>query len=270
MRKISGAIAAIAMLGLSAPAAAGEIWLNGWSSYSSAGSGDLYFTDGTVNVRVSAWSIAPNNVIRQASLGMWEYGLGVQHSSWNPSGPANYGADGHHTVDNSGWTDFLVFQFDQAVELENGFFWSDWDGLHDTDATIGYGDFASPYNQALNLNNQNISALSGFSQYLSLDNSGDETQCNRGRCTDVLDSSYRNINPEGNVGNFWLVGAAFTNPDKHVDGFKLKKLTYDIPTPPPPAVPEPGTWLMMILGFGLIGGFMRRRKAEDGRLALTA
>lgn len=33
-------------------------------------------------------------------------------------------------------------------------------------------------------------------------------------------------------------------------------------TPPPPTVvpvPEPGTWAMMILGFGMIGGMMRRR-----------
>ncbi|MEL6875314.1 MAG: PEPxxWA-CTERM sorting domain-containing protein, partial [Pseudomonadota bacterium] len=27
-------------------------------------------------------------------------------------------------------------------------------------------------------------------------------------------------------------------------------------------VPEPGTWAMMILGFGLVGGAMRRRKAS--------
>ena len=33
------------------------------------------------------------------------------------------------------------------------------------------------------------------------------------------------------------------------------------------AVPEPGTWAMMLLGFGLIGGLMRRRRAE--RLALA-
>jgi hypothetical protein len=30
------------------------------------------------------------------------------------------------------------------------------------------------------------------------------------------------------------------------------------------AVPEPATWAMMILGFGLIGGMMRRRKPECG------
>jgi PEP-CTERM motif len=27
------------------------------------------------------------------------------------------------------------------------------------------------------------------------------------------------------------------------------------------AIPEPATWAMMILGFGMIGGAMRRRRA---------
>jgi len=31
--------------------------------------------------------------------------------------------------------------------------------------------------------------------------------------------------------------------------------------PPPPTVPEPASWAMMVGGFGLIGGAMRRRKA---------
>lgn len=31
------------------------------------------------------------------------------------------------------------------------------------------------------------------------------------------------------------------------------------PTPPVSAVPEPATWLMMILGFGFVGATMRRR-----------
>ena len=34
------------------------------------------------------------------------------------------------------------------------------------------------------------------------------------------------------------------------------------PTPPttPPAVPEPGTWATMLMGFGLVGWMMRRRR----------
>jgi choice-of-anchor A domain-containing protein len=31
---------------------------------------------------------------------------------------------------------------------------------------------------------------------------------------------------------------------------------------PPPAVPEPATWMMMIAGFGLIGGLMRRKTRQ--------
>jgi hypothetical protein len=42
------------------------------------------------------------------------------------------------------------------------------------------------------------------------------------------------------------------------------------PPPPPPtptpfsAVPEPGTWAMMLLGFGMIGLTLRRRRAAEG------
>lgn len=36
-------------------------------------------------------------------------------------------------------------------------------------------------------------------------------------------------------------------------------------TPPAPAVPEPGTWLMMIVGFGMLGMALRRRSARLSR-----
>jgi hypothetical protein len=44
-------------------------------------------------------------------------------------------------------------------------------------------------------------------------------------------------------------------------------VTYDytsdaVPADPDPAVPEPATWGMMILGFGSIGGVMRRRRTS--------
>lgn len=34
---------------------------------------------------------------------------------------------------------------------------------------------------------------------------------------------------------------------------------------PPPGVPEPGTWTMMILGFGMVGGLLRRRQRQKVR-----
>nr|WP_084192404.1 PEPxxWA-CTERM sorting domain-containing protein [Parasphingorhabdus marina] len=36
-----------------------------------------------------------------------------------------------------------------------------------------------------------------------------------------------------------------------------------------PAVPEPATWAMMIGGFGLVGGAMRRRKKLTAQPALA-
>ncbi|GAA3893174.1 hypothetical protein GCM10022276_10460 [Sphingomonas limnosediminicola] len=41
-------------------------------------------------------------------------------------------------------------------------------------------------------------------------------------------------------------------------------------SPPPPAVPEPATWAMMLLGFGAVGFSMRRGRHTSGALTQTA
>ena len=38
----------------------------------------------------------------------------------------------------------------------------------------------------------------------------------------------------------------------------------------PPAVSEPATWAMMLVGFGTVGFGMRRRNARTGALRLQA
>ena len=44
-------------------------------------------------------------------------------------------------------------------------------------------------------------------------------------------------------------------------GANADSLTINIGTAiPPGAVPEPSTWAMLILGFGAVGGALRRRK----------
>ncbi|MEO6256998.1 MAG: PEPxxWA-CTERM sorting domain-containing protein, partial [Sphingomicrobium sp.] len=37
------------------------------------------------------------------------------------------------------------------------------------------------------------------------------------------------------------------------------------PPPPGPAVPEPATWLMLTIGFGALGGVLRRRRKVEAR-----
>lgn len=73
-------------------------------------------------------------------------------------------------------------------------------------------------------------------------------------------------NAAATIGNFIEGTAVFAsltaNGEIHTPGFG----GYDFPPPPEiPGVPEPATWAMMIMGFGVAGSLLRRR-----RVALAA
>jgi PEP-CTERM motif len=54
------------------------------------------------------------------------------------------------------------------------------------------------------------------------------------------------------------------------DALSLVVAQFDLPVgaaPPPPSVPEPATWAMMVGGFALVGGAMRRRQRTTISLA---
>ncbi|QNP44517.1 PEP-CTERM sorting domain-containing protein [Sphingomonas daechungensis] len=71
----------------------------------------------------------------------------------------------------------------------------------------------------------------------------------------IMGSGYStSFNSTGFFGNAWLIGAANPNPDRNDDGFKLSSIVVN----PTPAVPEPATWAMMLIGFGAVGFSMRR------------
>ncbi|WP_375289280.1 PEPxxWA-CTERM sorting domain-containing protein [Qipengyuania sp.] len=54
----------------------------------------------------------------------------------------------------------------------------------------------------------------------------------------------------------------FGTNDEEADGFSLRSLSVA-------AVPEPSTWAMLILGFGLVGGAMRRKAAPAIKAAVA-
>ncbi|WP_379551282.1 PEPxxWA-CTERM sorting domain-containing protein [Erythrobacter sp. W53] len=79
----------------------------------------------------------------------------------------------------------------------------------------------------------------------------------------IIGAHFGNVaGPAGNVTVFWLFDFGTTGASSvalnNAMGFSNSVL-YTTGTN---AVPEPGTWLMMILGFGLIGGAMRGRKTK--------
>ncbi len=234
------------------PAQAATVLFNFGSSTGQANFGALSGTDAngrtytatsgatTVKVRASGWSYN-GTILQDSFLGAFGGGLGVT------SGDDNAGADNKHTVDNQTRRDFILLQFDQKVSLTSAVFNAfkiTGQSTADNDATIGYGTTAAPWNTQPGLNNQNISALNALiapsHQYAS-NGSGS--------------SAVRLINTSNFVGNIWLISASAANPDNFIDSFKLNTLTVNSVN----SVPEPATWGMMILGFGLVGAAVRKR-----------
>ncbi len=192
---------------------------------------------GTYNVRVTGWSlekIGGTTFVRDSKLMVYGGGLGVL------SGDDGNGDQNRHTIDNDTRKDFILLQFDRRVKLTSATFntYSVKGGTRDSDAILKYGDTALPWNGAFNLNNQTLATLNGLfgGTYSSL--------------TTSTGNSTRNINPTRFSGDIWLIGSDWTNTDGRIDGFKLTNLA---------VIPEPGTWAMMIGGFGLVGAAVRRR-----------
>jgi len=76
---------------------------------------------------------------------------------------------------------------------------------------------------------------------------------------------------ENNVGNatgFFLFHFDQSTPffTTDIPGLSNAVLYVNGTPPPPPAVPEPATWAMMLLGFGAAGTALRRSRRRDGKL----
>lgn len=78
---------------------------------------------------------------------------------------------------------------------------------------------------------------------------------------------------QNNVSVFWLIDFGTTggkltlaNPQGWSNAILYKTGT----PPPPPSVPEPATWAMMLLGFGAAGIAIRRSRRQDAKLLQIA
>jgi hypothetical protein len=190
-------------------------------------------------VRATGWSLetTPTGVfVRNSKLVVYSGGLGII------SGDDQGGTSNQHTIDNSKRKDFVLFQFDSRVKLLHATFntYSVLGATKDSDATLRYGDTDIPWNASLPLDDQPKSVLDAMfaGEFTSYGPSG---------------SNSRDINQDGHWGDLWLIGADFNNTStKVIDGFKITNLG---------VVPEPATWTMLIVGFGLMGAALRRSRA---------
>ena len=192
---------------------------------------------GALQLKVTGYqSNQSNNNITTAYVGAYSPGLGV-------TGVGDFNGDyNYHQIDNAGgYTDFLLLQFSAPVALSS---------LNLNSFTLGSAsakdnDFAfyaasipeAAWNSTLPLTNyQTVPSL-----WTTIAGNGSNGSISTG--STVLSREF-------------LVGAAFNSGNN--DGFKIASITVA------PAVPEPATWAMMIVGFGAVGFALRsaRRQAD--------
>ena len=229
---------------LTASTASAETWFD---FRNTSNSGQLLtsksFTSGGITVVATAYyqstpTGAPTQVTGSNStgLGWWDKGLGVS----NPNDSGN----NYHTIDNVGSYDFILLTFSQPVQLLTGYL-APFDVTDDNTTNYDADTHVSfTYNPALN-------SIASPTVWANLLLHGTEVAT---PTNNLANNSYYsiNFNPGMNTGNQWLIGASQLTTDRD-DGFKLAALSVQLP------VPEPATWAMMMTGFGIVGGGLRRR-----------
>lgn len=203
----------------------------------------------TLNVKVTAVQLFDGQFRLAQELPIASYG---GHNVLGAISPNDQGGQQNfHQVDNVDGVDFLVFQFDKAVTLDKisreGVAAGSGRPATRSNVSLGFGN-ADPNSldlaSLLGIVNGGLTTIEGPVAEGTLPTGGDKT---------TFDTDTFSI---GGAGNLWLVGADYDTAVR--SGFKLATLgvAYD---PTVPSVPEPAVWAMLMLGFGLVGGAMRRR-----------
>ncbi|SFP47274.1 PEPxxWA-CTERM sorting domain-containing protein [Sphingomonas rubra] len=251
MRKLFRIGLAVTTMAAALPAQAATFVFNtvnsGRSSGSDIGNSFTYATranDGSVvNMKVTGWSVATDYSVMPGTVHSWNAdGLGIYQQGEKDAGNL-------HQIDNvNGW-EFALLQFDRAVTLTSGvlnpFKLTDL-GYSDSDAFISNATLSGAWDQ--NLTGRTFGSLL-------------PTFRDNGVNTDntTFKSNLQTFNmPAGAAGNVWIVGGSYFGPDDRNDAFKLAQISGSTPG----AVPEPASWMMMIVGFGAIGAAIRRRRSK--------
>ena len=196
-----------------------------------------------LQLRATAWSIDTSkspDVVTNAILRSYSGGLGVQNQ-----GETNASPD--HSVDNSdGWIDFVMLQFDKKVDL-NSFYVGWYSG--DADATIRWGNTSTAWNVNPISNGQSISVLDGLmTGQLNSDKTSNFT-------------GWRDLDIPTMSNTYIISSRSPTNAN--TDYFKVSGVNVQ-------PVPEPATWMAMLVGFGAIGVAQRRRRPAAKLAALES
>lgn len=223
-------------------------------------------TKPAITVTAQGWSATTSSLttgpytLSREYVGQYGGGLGVTNAVNDYNG--DYGL---HQADNAGATsgtrsmDFVLLTFNNAVNLtsltRNSF------GLPGGTnyATVYDNDFTYGYLNAAPVDNGSWSTLP-----TTLYSPTNTSVCGASSCL----NNTQALTSTSAYSNRWLVAASFLSNyggDGVVDGFKLAsvnvKWEYTAPSSNPGgAVPEPATWAQMLLGFGIAGVAVRRRR----------
>ncbi|MBA3973246.1 MAG: hypothetical protein C0504_03385 [Candidatus Solibacter sp.] len=205
--------------------------LTGSGSYGSYGNVRTYTSDG-LTMTVTSFGLARDQgaTFQAAATGRWGGGLGVS-DQFEGFSTSSY----KHTVDNNGYYNFVLFQFDKPVDPLSLSI-TQYNG--DSDVSYWSGNLTGP------MIGQTLAGLSG------LGFGGMYTNTTSGSRTFSLTSPTVNA---------LLVAAKIGQSN---DYFKIKDICVDYEkTPPPGEIPEPSTYATMggaLLGLGVF--IARRRK----------
>lgn len=201
----------------------------------------------TLNVRATAWTRDLNGKFIASTIASWgSNGLGIYQ-------PGETGTNTHQIDNLNGW-EFLVLQFDQAVSLQSAVltpFRLGNNTYSDNDAFIARG--VADYGTAMN-----ATTLTSLADGLKIDTTkqSGEAWFNSDSTKYKSTTQTYNLSPSKG-GNVWVIGGSYFGPDKYNDAFKLNSIAVTS------AVPEPTTWMTMILGFGMVGAAIRRRRGSS-------